>query len=454
MERTKDIVRLGSGSACPGERLEPAVELVEKGDIDYIVFDSLSESEILAFERRKMVHPDPGYDLYTERRLRAILPGCARNGVKVVGNMGGANPEACQDLAVRIARELGLDGLKVAAVLGDNVLDTVKELDPETTETGQKISEFGDDLVSAYAYIPATSLVGALDAGADLVITGRVGDATLYLAPLMHELGWRDDDWDNLAKGTVVGHLMECGGQLSGGYFADPPYKVVPDLHRLGFPIAEVSPDGRATITKVPGTGGVVSPATCAEQMLYEVGDPTHYIEADGIADFSDIGFDQVAPDRVAITGTIKGRPRPERLKVSMGVREGYIAEGMIFYAGPGAYERARLAAETIEKRLEHVTYLKATELRFEFIGINALYGRDDGPPADAPWEVGMRVAGRTRERDEAWKIMHELETIDNNGPAGIARGLRKEDVREVLGYHSTLIPRDRVTTEYTVREA
>ncbi len=451
--RTDNLLRLGAGSACPGERLEPAIELVEKGNIDYIVFDSLSESEMLAFERHKMSQPDEGFDTYTERRLRAIWPRCARNGIRIIGNMGAANPRGAQDLAIRVARDLGLGGQKVAAVLGDNVLASIRELNPVVNETRQPVNEFGDKLIAAHAYIAADPIVEALQQGADLVITGRVGDASLFLAPMIHEFGWQANAWDLLARGIVLGHLFECAGQVTGGYFADPPYKVVPDLYRLGFPIAEVSAHGDIIVTKTPGSGGLVSPATCAEQMLYETDDPANYIEADVVTDFTDIGFEQVGPDRVAITGTITGKPKPELLKVNLGVREGYRAEGMIFYAGPGAYERAKLAADVIRQRLEHVTHLKADSLRFDFIGINALYG-PPGELENTPWEVGLRVAGRTRERAEAWKIMHELETIDNNGPAAVGRGLRAEDITEILGYYSTFVPREMVNTEVIVREA
>ncbi len=451
--RADNLLRLGAGSACPGERLDPAIELVEKGNIDYIVFDSLSESEMLAFERHKMSQPDEGYDTYTERRLRAIWPECTRNGIRIIGNMGAANPRAAQDLAIGVARDLGLRGQKVAAVLGDSVLATIRELNPVVNETQRPVSEFGDSLVAAHAYIAADPIVEALEQCADLVITGRVGDASLFLAPMIHEFGWQADDWDLLAKGIVLGHLFECAGQVTGGYFADPPYKVVPDLYRLGFPIAEVSANGDIIVTKTPNSGGLVSPATCAEQMLYETDDPANYIEADVVTDFTDIEFEQVGPDRVAITGTVKGKPKPEMLKVNLGVREGYRAEGMIIYAGPGAYERAKLAAEVIRERLERVTHLKADALRFDFIGINALYGPPQ-EPVDPPWEVGLRVAGRTRERAEAWKIMHELETIDNNGPAAIGRGLRTEEITEILGYYSTFVPREMVTTEVIVKEA
>ena len=453
-KQTKELLRLGGGSACPGEILEPAIELVERGDIDYIVFDSLSESEMLAFERHKMSHAAEGYDIYTAARLRAIWPICARKGIRIIGNMGAANPRGAQKLALKVAGELGLRGQKVAAVLGDNVLAAIRELDPVVNETQTPVSEFGDRLIAAHAYIAADPIAEALEQGADLVITGRVGDASLFLAPMIYEFGWRTDAWDLLAKGIVLGHLLECAGHVTGGYFADPPYKVVPDLYRLGFPIAEISAQGDTVITKTPGSGGLVIPATCTEQMLYEVDDPANYIEADVVTDFSDMGFEQVGTDRVAVTGTIRGKPKPERLKVNLGVREGYRAEGMIVYAGPGAYGRAQLAAEVIRQRLERVTHLKADALRFDFIGINALYGPPPDKLENPPWEVGLRVAGRTPDRAEARKIMHELETIDNNGPAAIGRSLRTENITEILGYYSTFIPSEEVKTEVVLQEA
>jgi Acyclic terpene utilisation family protein AtuA len=452
MARQKEILRLGGGSACPGERLEPAIELIEKGKLDYIIFDSLSESELLAFEKQKMHDHSKGYDAYMEDRLKAILPICAHHQVKIIGNMGGANAESAQELALKIARELGLSGMRIAAVLGDDVFHTIKELDPKAIETDTAVSTFRENLISARAYIPADPIVEALENGAGLVITGRVGDASLFLAPMRYEFGWNDGDWDLLAKGIVTGHLLECAGQVTGGYFADPPYKLVPGLYRLGFPIVEVEPNGGVVITKPPGSGGVVNTATCTEQLLYETDDPANYIEADVIVDFQEIEFEQIGPDRVKVAGTIKGKPKPQLLKVNLGVKEGYFAEGTIFYGGPGAFERAKLAAEIMGERLERVVNFKG-EVRFDFLGVNALSGHGETVAQDL-WEVGLRVAGRARERDEANKINREIETIDNNGPASIARSLRKEELREILGYYSTRIPREKVETEVVIREA
>ena len=263
------IIKIGSGSACPGERLEPAIDLVKYADINYIIFDSLSESEMLKFEKNKLENQSHGYDTYMEERLNKIWPLCYQRNIKIIGNMGAANTKYAQNIAYKIGKKLKLKGSKIATVHGDNVLNLVKKLDLKTTESNLPITAFGDNLIAAHAYIPADTLVAALHQGADLLITGRVGDATLYLAPLRYEFGWIENEWDLLARGIIVGHLFECAGQLTGGYFADPPYKNVPNLDNLGFPIAEVAKDGSTIITKLPNSGGIVNPATCAEQMLY-----------------------------------------------------------------------------------------------------------------------------------------------------------------------------------------
>ena len=454
MYAERKCVRVGGGSAGAEERIDPAVELAEKGRIGYLCFDSLSENELSNIEMHKRQDPSAkGYDVFTEPRLTQVMPVCAHKGVKIIGNMGAGNPLAAQDLAIDIARRAGLKGLKVAAVLGDNVLQLVKELNLEIAETGRKVQEFGADLISAHAYIPADPIAEALRQGADIVLTGRVGDASLFLGPLMYEFGWKEDDWDLRAKGIVVGHLLECAGQVTGGYFADPPYKVVPDLHRLGFPIAEVYADAETFITKVEGSGGLVSPATCKEQMLYEVHDPSHYIEADVISDFSDIDFEQAGPDRVRISGVVRGKPKPEKLKVSLGVKEGYLGAGTVYYGGPGALGRAKLAAESLKKRFEYLK-LQPEELEFYLMGVNGLYDSAPGVPETEPWEVGLRTAARTRELAEAILIARESSTtLSNNGPAAVTCRQRQYELKEIVGYYHTFIPRDKVTPTVVIKE-
>ena len=448
-------VRLGGGSAGSEDRIDPAIDLAERGGIDYLIFDSLSESELSLIESARRSDPSqPGYDAFTELRLNEVMPSCARNGVKIIGNMGAADPEGAQDLALAISRRLGLKRLRIAAVSGDNVLELVKGKNLMVAETGRRVGAFGDDLVSAFAYIPGEPIVAALREGADIVVTGRVGDASLFLAPLVHEFGWPDDDWDRLARGIVVGHLLECAAQVTGGFFADPPYKVVPDLDRLGFPMAEVSDDGEAVITKLPDAGGLVSAATCAEQLLYEVHDPSHYIEADVISDFSGIAFEPDGQDRVRIGGVIRGKPKPECLKVSLGVREGWLGAGTVYYGGPGALGRAKLAAEAVTRRFERIG-LRPDAFRVSFLGVDSLFESAPGVPLSDPWEVGLRIAGRTRHRSQAAMIAREASTVlSNNGPAGVSCRQRQYELKEVVGYYTTFVPREAVTPQVRVKEA
>ncbi len=293
-------------------------------------------------------------------------------------------------------------------------------------------------MISANAYLGAAPLVEALAGGADIVITGRVSDPALFLAPLMHEFGWAADDWDRLGKGTLVGHLLECAGQVTGGYFVDPGYKDVPDLARLGFPLAEVNEDGSAVITKLEGTGGAVSLKTCKEQLLYEVHDPARYYQPDVVADFSNVRFEQVSADRVAVSGA-GGRARTDTLKVTIGYLDGYIGEGQFSYAGPGALARAELALRIVEERLK-LTGVATTELRLEIIGVDSVRrgaAVGDGPELS---EARIRVVGRTDTLKDAVRIGNEVETLWLNGPAG--GGGAWKSARPVVATVSTLLPR------------
>ena len=450
MQRKKDMVRIGAGSSSQIDRIDPAVELAEKGNVEYLVFDSMGEKTIVIETIQKMSNPSMGYDVNLGRRMRALLPVCFKNKVKIITNAGSVNIEGAVDHVVRLGREMGLRGLKVAGVFGDDVLDLVKELNPIVAETNQRVNEFGEKLIAGNAYVPSTGIIDALKEGADVVITGRIGDSSMYVGPLQFEFGWQDDDWDSLARAIIVGHLCECAGHVTGGYFADPPYKVVPNLHRLGYPIAEVYPNGDAVITKVPEAGGMVTPATCTNQLFYETHDPSSYIHAEVITDFSDIQFEQVGKDRVKVTG-VKGKPRPDLLKVSLGVEEGYIGEDTLFYGGPGAYERAKLAAEIVKKRLEMMD-LKAVDLRIDLVGINSLYG----PSLETgviPIEVGLRVAARTTEESEAAKISYEVEALPDNGPAACANKQIIVGIRKVAGYYHTFIPREKITFTLMMKE-
>ncbi len=445
----KESIRIGGGAGYGGDRFEPALELVQKGNIDYLIYECLAERTIALYQQNKLQNPELGYNPQMEARLAPVLKPCYEKGIKIITNMGSANPESALRKVKAMAAEMGLKGLKVAAVIGDDVYDRLKEFaDNEILETGEKIGDYLDRVVSANAYLGAEALVQALEEGADVVLTGRVADPSLSLAPLMYEFGWSAADWEKLGKGTLVGHLLECGGQVTGGYFADPGYKDVPRLAELGFPIAEVSPSGNVVITKVDGSGGLVSLATCKEQMLYEIHDPASYLTPDCVADFSGVHFAQVGTDRVAATGA-GGRARPETLKVSIGYKDSFIGEGEMSYGGPGALERAKLAGEIVRDRLQQ-RGIETSELRIDLLGVNSLFGSKIAGDATAG-EVRLRVAGRTDSRKVAALIGQEVETLYTNGPAG--GGGARQAVREVLAIVSTFIPRSAIQTKVLVEE-
>jgi hypothetical protein len=441
-------IKIGSGAGYSGDRIEPAVELAEKGDIDYLIFECLAERTIAIAQRARMKDPDAGYDPLLADRMRAVLGLCSEKGIRIITNMGAANPLAAAAKVREIAQSMNLHGLKVAAVLGDDVLDTLRNGD-YIDDTGCPVNRLGDRLLSANAYLGAQPLVDALAQGADVVITGRAADPALVLAPLIHEFGWAMDDWHRLGQGTLVGHLLECAGQITGGYFADPGYKDVAGLARLGFPIGEVSEDGSVVITKVEGSGGQVTAATCKEQILYEIHDPRAYLTPDVVADFSGVQITEVGPDRVRISGAT-GRARPQTLKVSIGYIDSYIGEGQMSYAGPGALARARLALAIVEERLK-ITGVQASEIRYDILGVNAMHGDRLSASHPEPYEVRIRVAGRTDSLREAVRIANEVESLYTCGPAG--GGGATKSAKDIVAVLSTLLPRDDVTTSVHFEE-
>jgi hypothetical protein len=442
-------IRIGSGAGYSGDRIEPAIELAEKGDIQYLGFECLAERTIALAQQEKMKNPEAGYDPLLERRMRAVLAICKAKGIKIITNMGAANPQAAARKTARIARELGIAGLKIAAVVGDDVLDVCKQGNFAFLEIEGRIADLGNRLLSANAYLGAEPIVRALQAGADVVITGRVGDPALFLAPLLHEFGWASDDWVSLGRGALVGHLLECAGQITGGYFADPGLKDVAGLARLGFPIGEVSEDGNVVITKVEGSGGAVTEATCKEQLLYEVHDPANYIQPDVIADFSNVTVKQIGPDRVSVSGAT-GKPATPTYKTSVGYIDSYIGEGQMSYGGPGALARGTLALEIVRQRLE-LCGVQMNEQRFDLIGVNALYGSAISEGHD-PYEVRIRAAGRTNSLAEAVLIGNEVETLYTNGPAG--GGGAFKSAREIIAVASVLVPKELTSPAIQLFEA
>jgi hypothetical protein len=377
--------------------------------------------------------------------MEACLPVCRKNKVKIITNMGAANPAAGAEKIKEVAHKLGIKGLKIAAVTGDDVLDVLKKGDYLIEETGEKSSALKDKMVSANAYLGAQCVVEALKNGADVVITGRVADPAIFIAPAIYEFGWDVNNWDLMGQSIVMGHLLECAGQITGGYFSDPGYKDVPNPGRLGFPIAEVQEDGTFVVTKVPSSGGMVTLATCKEQFLYEIHDPSSYITPDVVADYTGVRMTQIGKDRVQVTGG-KGRPRTDTLKVSIGYVDSYIGEGQISYGGPGAVARGKLALDIVAERLK-LTGVDFSEIRYDLIGVNSLH-KDKLSAGHDPYEVRARVAGRTKNMKEAVRIGNEVETLYTNGPAGGAGAWKV--AREVVAMVSALIPRTLVN--YSIR--
>ena len=430
-------IRLGAGAGYAGDRNEPAAELARDGDIQYLIFECLAERTIALAQQARRRDPQSGFDPLLEARMRAVLPTCAAKGIRIITNMGAANPLGAARRTAAIAHELGLADLKIAAVQGDDVLDTVLAGNYRFEESGTPVAELAGRVISANAYMGAGGMRDALAQGAQVVITGRVADPALFIAPLLHEFGWSLDDFERLGQATVVGHLLECAGQVTGGYFADPGLKDVPQLARLGFPIGEVSEDGSVIITKVASAGGKVTPATCKEQLIYEIHDPKRYLQPDVVADFSEVTVESVGDDRVRVTGG-RGHPPTGLLKVSVGYVDSYVGEGQISYGGPGAVARARLALEIVRERLAS-TGVKTSELRLDLIGIDSLYGPTISRRAAEPYEVRLPVAGRCDSMAEAVRIGNEVETLYTNGPAG--GGGATKSAREIIAVQSVLLP-------------
>ena len=432
-------LRIGCGAGYSGDRIEPAVELVERGDLDVIVFECLAERTIALAQQAKARDADAGFDPLLEERMEAILPEARRRRIRIVTNMGAANAPAAADCVRHVAARLGVGGFTIAVVTGDDVRELAGgDGFSRLAETGEAVNS--DDIVSANAYLGAEPIAEALRRGADVVITGRVADPSMFLAPIAVHHGWRLDDWTLAGRGTLVGHLLECAGQITGGYFADPGVKDVPGLARLGFPLAEVEADGTAIICKPAGSGGQVTAATCTEQLLYEIHDPSSYLTPDVVADFSRVRITDLGSDRVRVEGA-DGRPRPDTLKVSVGQSDGWIGEGQISYAGAGAAARGRLAGEIVAERLR-LAGVNTRELRTDLIGIDALHGA--ASPLVEPYEVRLRVAARTTSERDARRVAREVEALFTNGPAG--GGGAFTSVRPVLAIRTALVARDRVS--------
>jgi hypothetical protein len=445
---TAETVRIGTGAGFSADRLDAAVDLAERGELDVMVLECLGERTVGFAHRDRMADPARGYNSYLQRRMKALLPACRKAGTAIVTNMGAANPRAAAERTIEIARDLGLRGLKVACIEGDEVSAVMPPNQPFMDEPGT-LADIGMPLSGMNAYLGVDAILPALDAQADVVIGGRLADPSMFLAPLVHRFGWTLDDMPRLGAGTLVGHLLECGMQVTGGYFADPGRKDVPDLANCGYPVAEVSADGSAIITKLAGTGGSVTVQTVKEQLLYEVHDPSRYLTPDVTADFSRVRVEAVGADRVKVSGAT-GTARPKDLKVTVGFDGGFQAEAGVSYAGPSAQARGELAASIVRERMARVHGIDAG-LRVDLIGVASLFATAGIAAADAR-DVRLHATLRAPKREAAELLLWEVESLLCCGPAG-GGGFRGV-ITPCVMTKSVLIDRARVKPTCTVLTA
>ncbi len=440
-------IRVGSGAGTSDDRLVPALELAERGALDFLVFECLAERTVARESLARSHDPDKGYTPSLHERLRTVLPACMKQGVRIVSNMGAANPLGGAKAARREARELGLGDVPCAVVVGDDVTKLICS-HPELPlmESGEPLESLLPRVVSANAYLGADAVCEALATGAPMVMTGRVADPSLYLAPMIHALGWSHDDLPKIAAGTAAGHLLECTAQLTGGCFGWPGKKEVPDLARVGYPFADVGRDGTVSLGKTPDSGGRLDVMTCTEQLLYEMHDPTCYITPDCVLDITGVRLLQEAEGRVRLEGA-RARPRTDSYKVVVGYSNGYIGEGEVSYGGIDAVPRAKWAAEVVQERLR-LRGLTYEDFRVDLIGMSSLHGDPGSRPE--PYEVRLRMAGRTPDRRAAQAIGFEVRAMHINGPGGAGGGCDPR-VREVLAVKSVLLPRRLVKHQVVV---
>ena len=435
-------VAIGCGSGYAEDRLEPAAALAASGAVDYLAYDCLAERTLALAQMRRSADPATGQD----RRIAAIVAVSSpmlANGGRIIGNFGAANPDAGLRDVVDSLRAEHLEGVRVGVIRGDDVLEQALERDLALPELGTTIGELKPKVVSAHAYIGAEAIVEALGGGAAFVLGGRLADPSLFVGPIVHELGWALDDWERLGIATAAGHMLECGIHGSGANFEDPPLRTVADPAEIGQPMAFVS-DDELVVTKLPGTGGAIDLRTAKTQLLYEIHDPARYLTPDVTADFSAATVEEVGPDAVRISG-VTGSERPSTLKVLVGVDFGFKAVGEISYGGTGCVDRARRAEEIVRARLEPEA-AGIDEIRFDLHGATALFGRLRTPIE--PQEVRLRVAARCATRELAERVVKEVELL-YFGPAGA--GGASGSVTRAIGVTPAFIPRDDVHVEVEV---
>ena len=423
-----ETLKVGCAAGFSGDRTDAAAAvvatLVRRGGPSVLIFETLAERTLALAQLARRGDPQAGYEPLLDEMIAPVLAPCLAHRIRIVSNFGAANPRAAALRILALARQQGLRAPRVAIVCGDDV-SGARHRDALTQALGPIATQV--EIVSANAYLGADAIAGALRAGAEIVVTGRVADPSLTVGPVLAHYGWDSDDWDRIGRATMAGHLLECGAQVCGGFYADPGFKDVPDLAHVGFPIAEIDADGNCTVTKADGTGGCVDEHTVKEQLLYELHDPSAYLTPDVVADISQAQIEQLGPDEVRLTG-VRGHPRPATLKVNVFHEHGWLAEGEISYAGRGAEARARLAAQVLQERLAG-----CGAMRIDLLGVASIFGDDAGrwlaaqAPGDAR-DVRLRVALNHADRAVAQRLAHEVTALYTCGPAGgggVRTGLR-----------------------------
>ena len=443
-----DTVRIACGSAYAEDRIDLAVEMIERGRPKYICMDGLAERTLALAQLRRIENPDAGFDLRMEQFAAELVPVALQHEVSIVTNMGAANPRGAGELVANRMKVLGLHG-RIAVIGGDDVRDLVARVDPIVLETSEPVSALAGQLVSANAYTGAAQIEESLAAGASIVLGGRLADPSLFVGALAHEFGIAPTDWHALGQMTVIGHLLECGVHVTGANFADPPFRVVPSFRHMSYPMADVSRDGTSVIRKLPNTDGLLSVDTCKAQLGYEIADPGAYLTPDVTADFRHVRLEAV-DDGVAVWGAT-GSERPSALKVMVGVAEGFIGEGQVSWAGPGAVSRAHLAEQMVREWLDDYDHRdEVMELRIDYMGVNAVLGLAS-PTGPDPQEVHLRVAARCSTRRAAATVAQYAEYVQIYGPA--ATGAHRKSVRPQVSMYSTFIARELVLSDVELIE-
>lgn len=456
----KKSIKIGVGSGWAGDRVDAVIDLVNKVDLDYLFFEAMSESTVASTRERMLANPDvAGYDELIADRMDAVLETCWRKGTKILTNQGCANPEGARSHVVRIARELGLDGLKVASVNVNDLGERVLEVGDVSFDTGEPIAQAlkGKEIIAAEPYMGADGVVEAFRRGAHVVVTSRMSDNSLALGPILDAFpAWRGD-LEKTAIGCAVGHMLECGiTGMTAGFMADPPRLEVDGFFEgIGLPYAVVSEDGDVVFEKVPDTGGFLSSLGCRKKLMHEIGDASNYYDPNVNLDLSVMEFEDLEPNRVRMKN-VQGKPRPEKLKVNIACREGFMTQDFAFYAGPRAWNRAKLAADLLLHRAK-VRDLALDDIRIEFPGINAVF-REATPKdkiPDDPWEVCFRFAASAQSRDPLLAILNEFDANGPNGPFGTGKGIPPPDrIRSIVGVTSTLVAREEFAFNVELEEA